>query len=330
MSEELLQYLGQTSTRRKGIVSKAAEVMGQGNDRFKPRHRRYASLDESIIGRQMEGIIKLVMDESEKRPHRRRDLFTISEKPKYKVSEDVKKLMNGVLESKDRPLSSYKAANRAMRVNRAYLKPIYTKSRSPNPPQDLEKQKSFSSSTSPLNSILSTNTKQEISKPFVSKHPYNIRAPEYLHRIHLLLDSKFTSRSSSRHTVRRPKSRVDNSKVLSKSLNGLPEDLKDPTSTPLPNRPNSNLPTITDRFRPPKPSHSKSRSSMNASPNCSYLSYNIPSMKTSIDLTTPVLKQKQASIQALRNSSITPLQADMNCSFDSTTGGNSGLFMTHL
>ena len=330
MSEELLLYLGQTSTMRKEIVSKAAGVIGQGSDRYRPRHRRYGSLDESTIGRQMEGIIKLVMDESEKRTQLRRDLFTITEKPKYKVSEDVKKFMNGVLESKNRPLSSYKAANRAMRVNKAYLKPICTKSRSSNPPPDLDKHKSFSSSISPLNSILSIKTKQEASKPHISKHPHSNRAPEHLNRIYLLPDSKSASRSSSRRTVHRPKSRVDNSKALSKSLNGLPEDLKEPTSTPLPKRPNSNLPTITDRYRPSKPSHSRSRSTINASPNCSYLSYNIPTMKTSLDLTTPVLKQKQISFQTLRNSSITPSQADMSSSFDLTRGANSGIFMTHL
>jgi hypothetical protein len=330
MSEELLQYLGQTSTMRKGIVSKAAEVIGQGSDRYRSRHRRCGSLDESIIGQQMEGIIKLVMDESDKRTQLSRDLFTISEKPKYKVSEDVKKFMNGVLESNNRPLSSYKAANRAMRVNKAYLKPIYTKRRSPKPSPDLEKQRSFFSSHSPLSSILSIKTKQETSKPLISKQPYIIRGPEHLHRIYLLPDTKLSSRSSSRRTVHRAKSRVDDSKVLSKSLDGLPEDLEDPTSTPLPNRPNSNLPTITDRFKPPKPSHSRSRSSVNASPNFSYVSYNIPSMKTSIDLTTPVLKQKQGSFQVLRNSSITPFQADTNSSFDFTAGGNPVIFMTHL
>ena len=330
MSEELLLYLGQTSTMRKEIVSKAAGVIGQASDIYRPRSRRYGSLDESTISRQMEGILKVVMDESEKRTQVSRDLFIITEKPKYKVSEEVKKFMNGVLESKNRPLSSFKSANRAMRVNKAYLKPIYTKSRSSNPTPDLDKHKSSSPSISPLNSVLSIKTQQEASKPHISKQPHNNRAPEHLNRIYLLTDSKCKSRSSFRRTLHRPKSRVDSSKMISKSLNGLPEDLKGPTSTPPPKRPNSILPTITDRYLPSKPSHSRSRSTINCSPNCSYLRYNMPSMKTSLDLTTPVLKQKQTSFQTLRNSCITPSQADMSSLFDLKRGAHSGILMTDL
>lgn len=317
MSADLIQYLDKTQQTRNAIVSKASQVSVVKKT---SSHRRHCSLDVNTISRKFDGIVQIILDSDRyKRTLAGPDLFTITEKPKYRVSEDVRKIINGVIEPQYRPISSCKAANRAMMINKTYLRPLHYKSKSNIPHIEIDREKLTQQNLSTAkNSVFSLKNKRESIKACDIGAHENIHTQDHLYKIYNKSGSKPGSKSITRRNTQTPNSKIDKNPILSKSLNGLPEETKDPNSSfHISNRPLRNLPMVSDRLQIPKPSRSsRGPSQRSVSPPSSFISYNIPSLKPKSDIYTPVLTKMQISFKGLRSSSLTPCQDSMSLTID--------------